>query len=60
MVELKDFLSRKVGFWIMVVGAFLFLATPLFLYLWSVDTDVWGVMVFIVGFLFAIIRWKHK
>lgn len=60
MVALKDFFTRKIGFWIMGIGLFLFLATPLFLWLWDVDTDIWGAMIFIVGLVFALVRWNYR
>ena len=53
-------ITRWTGVWILAVGLVLFLATPLFLYLWDLDTDVVGAMIFIVGLILMIVRWKHK
>ena len=42
---------RLISKWIMGIGILMFLTTPLMLYLFDADTDVVGVLIFIIGIL---------
>jgi hypothetical protein len=42
-------MNKQIGKWMMIVGALVFLATPLLLYLWNFDSDILGVLIFLVG-----------
>ncbi len=50
--------TRKLGILIMVIGlAFQFL-NILTYGKWEIDIDIWGAIIFIVGLLITIVRWK--
>jgi hypothetical protein len=45
------------SFFLMGIGLLLFLFTPLFLWLWDMDTDIVGMLVVIVGVILFIVGW---
>jgi hypothetical protein len=51
-------LTRKLGIWVASIGLLIFLATPLAIYLWDMDIDILGALLFILGLLIIIVRWK--
>ena len=51
-------LTRKLGIFVAAIGLVIFLATPLAIYLWDMDIDILGALLFILGLLIMIVRWK--
>ena len=45
------------SFFIMGIGLLLFLLTPLFLWLWDMDTDVVGMLIVFLGLVLFIVGW---
>lgn len=54
----KALLTRKFGIYMMIIGvAFQFL-NILTYGLWEIDIDILGVLIFIIGLIIMIIKWK--
>lgn len=51
-------LTRKIGIWLSAIGLTIFLSTPLAIYLWDMDIDIFGALIFIMGLVIMIVRWK--
>ncbi len=50
--------TRKLGVWMIVIGvAFQFLNIITYGY-WGIDIDIIGALIFIIGLVIMIIRWK--
>ena len=50
--------TRKLGIWLMVIGvAFQFLNIITYGY-WGIDIDIIGALIFIIGLVIMIVRWK--
>jgi len=50
--------TRKLGIWMMIIGiAFQFLNIITYGY-WGIDIDIIGALIFIIGVVIMIIRWK--
>jgi len=59
----KTIFTRKLGIWIMIVG--LLIAFPINIFLIefvneSIDVDIFGVLIFIIGLVIMIVRWKKR
>jgi hypothetical protein len=48
------------SFFVMGIGLILFLLTPLFLWLWEMDTDIVGMLIVFLGLVIFIIGWILK
>jgi uncharacterized membrane protein len=46
---------RVASFFVMGIGLILFLLTPLFLWLWDMDTDIIGLLIVIIGLVLFIV-----
>ena len=55
---MKFKITRKTGIYLMIIGlAFQFLNIITYGY-WGIDIDIIGALIFIVGLIVMIIRWK--
>ncbi len=52
--------TRKLGIWMIIIGiAFQFLNIITYGY-WGIDIDILGVLIFIIGVVITIVRWKRR
>ena len=51
---IMEWLTRKTGIWIIIIGIAIFLLNFLTYTLWEIDIDIFGVMVFVLGLVLAI------
>ena len=56
----KARLTRKCGIWIMIIGIAMQFINILTYGLWQIDIDVLGVLIFVIGLVITIVRWKKK
>lgn len=51
-------ITRQTGIWLMVIGgAMQFINYFTYTY-WNIDIDIIGLLVFIIGLIITIVRWK--
>jgi len=51
-------LTKKLGIWMMIIGlAFQFINIITYGY-WEIDIDIIGALIFIIGLVITIARWK--
>jgi membrane-bound ClpP family serine protease len=52
--------TRKLGIWMIIIGiAFQFLNILTYGF-WEIDIDILGVLIFIIGVVITIVKWKSK
>ena len=59
-MELKKIFTRKLGIWMIVVGVLMQFINILTYGLWGIDIDIFGALIFIIGLILIIVRWKVK
>ena len=56
----KTIFTKELGIWMIIIGiAFQFLNIITYGY-WEIDIDILGALIFIIGLLITIIRWKRR
>jgi len=58
-MALKDWFTRKLGIWMMIIGVAMQFLNILTYGQWGIDIDIFGAMIFIAGLIILIVRWKH-
>lgn len=59
MSKLNKWLTRKTGILLIIVGvAMQFLNIITYGY-WGIDIDIFGALIFIIGLVITIVKWKH-
>lgn len=53
-------ITRRVGIFMMILGAAFQILNILTYGYWGIDIDIIGALIFIVGLIIAIIRWRKK
>ena len=56
----KKWFTRKWGIWLMIIGIAMQFINILTYGLWGIDIDIFGALIFIIGLVITIIKWKHK
>jgi len=58
--KVRKIRPRWIGIWLMIIGvAFQFLNMITY-GLWGIDIDIFGVLIFIVGLVITIVKWRTK
>jgi hypothetical protein len=53
-------LTRTWGIWIMIIGIAMQFLNILTYGLWGIDIDILGALIFIIGLVVTIIKWRKK
>ena len=53
-----ELITKRNGIALCIIGLILFLGTSLALSWWNIDTDIFGIMVLILGLVMTIAMWK--
>ena len=56
----KKWLTRKCGIWLMIIGIAMQFLNMITYGLWGIDIDIFGALIFIIGLLVTIVRWKVR
>jgi len=56
---IMKWLTRKTGIWIMIIGIAMQFINIITYGLLEIDIDILGAMIFIIGLIIIIVRWKH-
>jgi len=51
-------ITRKVGIILIIIGILMQFLNMITYGLWEIDIDIFGALIFIVGLIITIIRWK--
>ena len=51
--------TRKTGLWLIAIGIAMQLINIITYGLWQIDIDIFGALIFIIGLIIAIVRWKR-
>jgi len=58
MKKKKTRLTKKLGIWLIIIGiAFQFLNMITY-GLWGIDIDIFGALIFIIGLVIVVTKWK--
>ena len=52
--------TRKLGIWMMIIGIAMQFLNILTYGLWEIDIDIFGALIFVVGLVITIVKWKNK
>ncbi|MEK6856098.1 MAG: hypothetical protein AABX66_03005 [Nanoarchaeota archaeon] len=55
----KEILTRKTGVYVCIIGIVVFLLNFFTYSLWEIDIDIFGAMIFVLGIMIVVLRWKH-
>jgi hypothetical protein len=50
--------TRKTGIYMMIIGLVFQLLNIITYGFWGIDIDIWGALIFIIGLIVMIVRWK--
>ena len=50
--------TRRVGLYLMLIGVVMQLINIITYGLWEIDIDIFGALIFIIGLIITIVRWK--
>jgi len=53
-------ITKRLGIWLIVIGLAFQLLNIITYGLWQIDIDILGALIFIIGLVITIIRWKEK
>ncbi len=53
-------LTKKLGIWMMIIGIAMQFLNILTYGLWAIDIDIFGALIFIIGLIITIIKWKKS
>jgi len=56
----KTFFTRKLGIWLIIIGIAMQFLNMLTYGLWGIDIDILGAVIFIIGLIIMIVRWKVR
>ena len=51
--------SRRLGIYMMIIGVAFQLINIITYGYWGIDIDIFGALLFIIGLVIMIVRWKH-
>lgn len=54
----RNWLSRRNGIWLMVIGFAMQFINIITYGLWGIDIDIFGALIFIIGLVITIFWWK--
>ncbi|MFH1787364.1 MAG: hypothetical protein ABH811_01065 [archaeon] len=52
-------LTRKTGIWMMILGVAMQFINIITYEYWEIDIDIFGVLIFIIGLVIMVVRWKN-
>jgi hypothetical protein len=53
-------LTRKLGIWMIIIGVAMQFLNIITYGLWGIDIDILGALIFIIGLVITIVKWKDK
>lgn len=53
-------ITRKTGIWMMVIGIAMQFINIITYGLWGIDIDIFGALIFIIGLVITIVRWRVR
>lgn len=59
MNELNKWITRKTGILLIIIGVAMQLINIITYGYWGIDIDIFGALIFIIGLVIMIMRWKH-
>lgn len=57
-MRLNNWFTRKTGIWMIIIGVAMQFLNMLTYGLWGIDIDIFGALIFIIGLVVTIVRWK--
>lgn len=59
MGKLDKWLTRKTGILLIIIGVAMQFINIITYGYWGIDIDIFGVLIFIIGLVIMIVKWKH-